>query len=666
MRSVSTSGGRRQIYPNLRSRYRGGRATTNDAGGRHKQRMRRQTSNITSSFGCVWRKQTMARSITRSLRVRLGPNMTSATAQHQDEGLPTSGPEAYEPEPEQLDDTEKTDPIMNSAASERSGRSTQTDHDRADNTNDVNPQDLESLQTVPTNSPPWSIFTPSQKRFIVLMVAIAGFFSPLSANIYFPALNTLSTDFHVTPAIMNLTLTSYMIFQGLAPTIFGDLADMAGRRPAYIIGFAVYIGACIGIACCDSYAALLASGVVADIATSAERGVWMGWATSGPMVAPAIAPVLGGIFAQFLGWRWIFWFLVILVAVFMIPFLITFPETGRNVVGNGSIPPQSWNHSLLSYLQAKRLARDTPPLHRTLSQETTRTAQQKLAQTRNLRIPNPLNTLHILLEKDVALLLLYNSLVYCAFYDVMASAPQLFAETYGYDALQIGLCFLPFGCGCFLAPALVGKAMDINFRRNAKKIGYTIVKGKANDLRNFPLEKTRIQIALPLVFVGDAALLCYGWVMQVQTSLAAPLVLMFIMGLTLTGAFNAMSVMLVDLYLLSPATATAANNLVRCLMGAGATGVIIYMIEAMGRGWCFTFIAGVVAVFSPILWVLERWGPGWREARRARVEEVERRRAAVKGERVDGLGTPDLAGSEKEARGDLGVSLPADQVRNEV
>ncbi|TKA44796.1 hypothetical protein B0A55_13079, partial [Friedmanniomyces simplex] len=219
---------------------------------------------------------------------------------------------------------------MDDAAFGRTSHSTRTDHDRADNPDDVEPRDLESLHTVPTNSPPWSIFTPNQKRFIVLMVAIAGFFSPLSANIYFPALNTLSTDFHVTPAIMNLTLTSYMIFQGLAPTIFGDLADMAGRRPAYIIGFTVYIGACIGIACCDSYAALLvlrclqssgssgtialASGVVADIATSAERGVWMGWATSGPMVAPAIAPVLGGIFAQFLGWRWIFWFLVILAA----------------------------------------------------------------------------------------------------------------------------------------------------------------------------------------------------------------------------------------------------------------------------------------------------------------------------------------------------------------
>jgi len=180
--------------------------------------------------------------------------------------------------------------------SDASSSRTQLDRD-ASPEEDVEPRDLEALRTTTTNSPPWSVFTLQQKRFIVLMVAMAGFFSPLTANIYFPALNTLATDFHVSSSVINLTLTSYMIFQGLAPTIFGDLADMAGRRPAYLIGFAVYIGACIGIACCDSYAALivlrclqstgssgtiaLGSGVVADIATSAERGIWMGWATSG-------------------------------------------------------------------------------------------------------------------------------------------------------------------------------------------------------------------------------------------------------------------------------------------------------------------------------------------------------------------------------------------------
>lgn len=112
--------------------------------------------------------------------------------------------------------------------------------------------------------------------------------------------------------------------------------------------------------------------------------------------------------------------------------------------------------------------------------------------------------------------------------------------------------------------------------------------------------------------------------MQAETHLAVPLILMFLAGFSMTAAFNCLSVMVVDLYPLSPSTATAANNLIRCLLGAGATGVIIYMIEAMGRGWAFTFVAGVVALFSPILWLLERRGPEWREARRVRAEEMKR------------------------------------------
>lgn len=354
----------------------------------------------------------------------------------------------------------------------------------------------------------------------------------------------------------------------------------------------------------------------------------MGWATSGPMIAPALAPVLGGIFAEFLGWRWIFWFLVIASSLYLIPLVVTFPETGRNVVGNGSIRPQGWNMSVLNYLQLRKRQKQEPPLTRTISRESNKKAQEQLAKKRKLRFPNPLNTLHLILEKDVGLLLFYNSIVYTAFYDVMASMPTLFEQTYGFNSLQIGLCFLAFGSGCALAPMCVGRLMDWNFRRLAKQVGLQIVKGKANDLRNFPLETCRIQIALPLVYIGDACLLCYGWAMDQNAPLAAPLVLEFFMGLALTGGFNAMSVMLVDLYPLSPSTATAANNLVRCLMGAGGTAVIIYMIDAMGRGWCFTFIAAVVFVLSPILLLLKKKGPQWREARRVRVEEAKERQRA--------------------------------------
>jgi hypothetical protein len=156
-------------------------------------------------------------------------------------------------------------------------------------------RDLEALSNV-QSGPPYSVFSKRKKQFIVFLVAWGGFFSPLSANIYFPALNTLASEMNVSNTLINLTLTSYMIFQGLAPTIFGDLADMAGRRPAYAIGLVIYVGACIGLALQNSYAALfilrclqssgssstiaLGNGVVADIATSSERGTWMGYATS--------------------------------------------------------------------------------------------------------------------------------------------------------------------------------------------------------------------------------------------------------------------------------------------------------------------------------------------------------------------------------------------------
>lgn len=340
-------------------------------------------------------------------------------------------------------------------------------------------------------------------------------------------------------------------------------------------------------------------------------------------VGPAIGPVLGGIFAQFLGWRWIFWFLLILGGAFMIPLVIAFPETARQVVGDGSIPPQGWNMSLLNYLEVrkKRKQHQTDNLSRTTSTASLHSQRRPKAR---VRFPNPLSTLKLLLEKDVAILLLYNALIYTAFYDVMSSVPYLFAQTYRFNDLQIGLSFIPFGIGSLLAPVTNGRLLDWNFRRVARRNNIPFDKSRATSLKDFPLEQARIPIAIPLILVGDAALLCYGWVMDVEAPLAAPLVLLFIIGLSITGAFNVMSVILVDYYPMSPSSATACNNLVRCLMGAAGTAVIIQMIDGMGRGWCFTFIAAVVFLASAALPVLLRWGPGWREARRVKVEEREK------------------------------------------
>jgi MFS family permease len=92
------------------------------------------------------------------------------------------------------------------------------------------------------------------------------------------------------------------------------------------------------------------------------------------------------------------------------------------------------------------------------------------------------------------------------------------------------------------------------------------------------------------------------------------------MGMSLTGAFNTVSTLLVDLYPEQAAKATAANNFMRCLLGAGATALIDPMLNAMGRGWCYTFIAFVMLGTSPLLLFVIRHGPRWREERRVKLE----------------------------------------------
>ncbi|KAF2219642.1 putative florfenicol exporter [Elsinoe ampelina] len=524
------------------------------------------------------------------------------------------------------------EPAANIDISDVRRESFETQHEDIRQCTTTAPSDMEAVRTVSTQGPLYSVFTLSQKRFIVFMSAIGGFFSAVSANIYFPALNALAVDFGVSASLINLTITTYMIFQGIVPLLMGDLADTVGRRPAYILCFILYISANIGLALCPDYASLLVlrclqssgsstlialgSGVVADVADVSERGLWMGINTAGPNVSPAIGPVIGGVISQYLGWRWIFWFLLILSCTYMIPLVLFYPETSRNVVGNGSLPPQRWNVSLVSYLQVRRAQKGSLPPEPTPSP----------LPHRKITFPNPLHGLALLGEKEIGLLLAFNAVVFIPYYVTLTTTPYLFARIYHFSDVQIGLSFLPLGAGAILAPIINGHFLDLNFRRTARKLGMAVDRKRATDLTSFPLEKARMQVLMPFILLGVASTLTYGWIMHFDAPLPAALVLQFIIGMCSTAAFGALNVLLVDLCPKTPTTVIAANNFCRCLMGAGATAAVVPAIEGLGTGGAFSLTAGVLAAVTPIAWVLVKKGPKWREERRVRLAKVEEKR----------------------------------------
>lgn len=117
-------------------------------------------------------------------------------------------------------------------------------------------EDVEPATRVCSGTP-YSAFTRGTKVWITVMVTISSVVSPMTANVYYPALNAVASDLGVSISLINLTLTTYMVFQGLSPTIFGDFGDMAGRRPAFIVAFSIYLCANIGLALQRNYAALM-------------------------------------------------------------------------------------------------------------------------------------------------------------------------------------------------------------------------------------------------------------------------------------------------------------------------------------------------------------------------------------------------------------------------
>jgi hypothetical protein len=97
-----------------------------------------------------------------------------------------------------------------------------------------------------------------------------------------------------------------------------------------------------------------------------------------------------------------------------------------------------------------------------------------------------------------------------------------------------------------------------------------------------------------MAYLSCVLMLLYGWVLEINGPLPMVLVLLFFTSLTMTAAFNISAMLLVDFYSKASATATAANNLVRCLLGSGATAVVNPMIDAMGRGLVFYVFESVL------------------------------------------------------------------------
>lgn len=510
--------------------------------------------------------------------------------------------------------------------------------------------------------PPYSVFSTRSKRYVTYLLGYLCLISSLSATIYFPLIPFLAAQYSASIQAINLTITLYVVIQGIAPSFWSSTSDTLGRRPVFLATFIVFTAASVGICFAGrSFIALaflralqsiggsailsIAYGVISDLVTHSERGSMLGPMMASANLGPCLGPVIGGSVAYASGdFLWCFRTLAIVggSAVMLVGW--TFPETNRRVVGNGSVRAkgvwQTWANLPVSYSRrsAQLDSRTLPTAcaaddHVEKATETPSAMRNPVSSPREdnqdnrpsepvgrgkFSIPNPFVSLRLIFYCDTFLVLFLAASPYAVWYLIQTAIPTIYGGNgYNFSDLAVGLAYLPGGLGVIVGGFLAGRLLDWNFRVVAIRAGVVVNKHAEQDMVNFPIEQARSRGSLVILLVSLCALVGFGWAVEYKVHPAVPLILQFYLGVKCTVLHQAYSALLVDIFPEKPSTAAASNNIVRCGLSAAAVAAMQPWVNVLQTGWFFTMVGLLDAGLCGLAVVpLRQFGKRWRDKRR--------------------------------------------------
>jgi DHA1 family bicyclomycin/chloramphenicol resistance-like MFS transporter len=186
---------------------------------------------------------------------------------------------------------------------------------------------------------------PTLTPLLLALLALLSAFTPLSIDMYLPALPVIAVDLRGTVGDIQLTLSAFIVAFGVGQVFYGPAGDRFGRRPVILSGLVVYVAATIGcafaaeagqlvvlrllqgLAACGGV--VLSRTMVRDLAEKDQAARAMSLMMACTSIAPMLAPLIGGQVLWFLGWRAIFWVLAGVGVIAFAAAWLRLPETLR-------------------------------------------------------------------------------------------------------------------------------------------------------------------------------------------------------------------------------------------------------------------------------------------------------------------------------------------------
>jgi len=201
------------------------------------------------------------------------------------------------------------------------------------------------VSAAPTEIPTKETLSPGTLRLVILILGALSTVTPVSIDMYLPALPQIATSLHCTTAQVSLSLSSYFIGMAMGQLLYGPLLDRYGRKRPIYFGLGLYllcslacvvaptVGILIGLrffqalgACVSQVAAMT---MVRDFFPPKESARVFSLQMLILGVSPLLAPTLGSLITVHLGWHWIFLALAIIVGLILAATAAFLPQVYR-------------------------------------------------------------------------------------------------------------------------------------------------------------------------------------------------------------------------------------------------------------------------------------------------------------------------------------------------
>lgn len=181
---------------------------------------------------------------------------------------------------------------------------------------------------------------------VVVILAMLLGIQPITTDLYLPALPAMTSSFSASMSQAQLTLSAMLLAFGVSQMIWGPLSDRFGRRPILLCGLAAYMLAAIGSVMAPGMLQLIvwrtlqgaamgavvmgARAMVRDLYQPQDGARIMSKGLSGLGALVCISAPVGGLLAEFYGWRAALMAVAVFGAATLVLVALRFKETLPN------------------------------------------------------------------------------------------------------------------------------------------------------------------------------------------------------------------------------------------------------------------------------------------------------------------------------------------------